>query len=178
MDCEKLLAEKDAKIKELEEKVRELESKLMKYELREVYRDIIPEDVLEEFLKLPPEKMVVEIGKYLKQIGRVGSGGKPQKVEDRKVESGEVEEGIIRARVGVDLAFTKYDFEGSDVMFLAKDIAERLGVNEGQYVTVRKNGSVNLRAIIYDRDGFVVLPSWVKEKIGAKVNDFVEIVRR
>jgi len=61
-ECQKLLAEKEALIRELQGKVKELELKLKSYEIRDVYRGIIPDEVLGELIKLPPEQMVIEIG--------------------------------------------------------------------------------------------------------------------
>ncbi len=186
-ECQKLLAEKDARIRELEERVKELERKIMRYELKSVYQGIIPDDVLEKILNLPPERMVIEIGKYLKRqvsersvekLAEIKRGLEVAAKELKRTESG-LGEAKVTAVVGVDLAFTqKYDFEGSDVMLLSKDLMEKLGVGEGDYVTVRKDGSVNLRVLPYSKPGFIVLPSWVREKIGAKVKDRVEVVRR
>lgn len=182
-DCEKLLAEKDAKIRELEEKIRELEKKLRRYELKSIYDGIIPEDVLESILDLPPEKLVFEIGKYLKKsVPEKTKQDQPLKMKEspKTAETKEkYQESSINARVGVDLAYThNYDFEGSDVAFLSEDLAVKLGVKEGDYVTVKKNGSINMRVQFYSKPGFIILPTWVRDKIGAKVNDFVEVVRR
>lgn len=195
-ECQKLLAEKEALIRELQEKVRELESKLRSYEIREVYKGVIPDEVLEELVKLPPEQMVIEIGKYLKEKGSAGQVEAKRTVTEIKQEIASVEEevskaekevdktisaitGAAKAKVGVDLNFTqKYDNEGSDVAFLGEDIMKTLGVKEGEYITVKKNGVVNLRAIPYSKEGFIVIPTWVREKIGVKVNDFVEVVKK
>ncbi len=195
-ECQKLLAEKDALIRELQEKVKELESKLRSYEIREVYRGVIPDDVLEEFVKLPPEQMVIEIGKYLKEKGSAGQAEAKRTVTEMQKEIASVEEevskaekdveetitvitGAAKAKVGVDLNFTqKYDYEGSDVAFLAEDIMRTLGVKEGEYISVKKNGVVNLKAIPYSKEGFIVVPTWAREKIGAKVSDFVEVVKK
>lgn len=195
-ECQKLLAEKEALIRELQKRVNELESKLRSYEIREVYRGIIPDDVLEELVKLPPDQMVIEIGKYLKEKGSTGQIEAKKAVSDVKQEIASVEEevskaekevertistitGVAKAKVGVDLNFTqKYDYEGSDVAFLAEDVMNAIGVREGEYVSVRKNGIVNLKVIPYSKEGFIVVPTWVREKIGVKVNDFVEVVKK
>ncbi len=182
-DCQKLLTEKDARIRELEERVKELERKIMRYGLMSVYQGIIPDDVLEKILNLPSEQMVIKIGKYLKRrvsergvekLSEIKRGLEVATKELKQAESGLGEERVT-AVVGTDLAFTqKCDFEGSDVMLLSKDLMERLGVGEGDYVTVRKDGSVNLRVLPYPKPRFVVLlPSWVRGKIGAKVKDRV-----
>ena len=195
-ECQKLLAEKEAIIRELQEKVKELEAKLKSYEIREVYKGIIPDDVLEEFVKLPPEQMVIEIGRYLREKGSTGQVEAKKTVNDVRQEIASVEEevskaekevektistitGAAKTKVGVDLTFTqKYDYEGSDVAFLAEDIMNAIGVKEGEYVSVKKNGTVNLRVLPYSKEGFIVVPTWVREKLGVKVNDFVEVVRR
>ncbi len=182
-DCEKLLAEKEAKIRELEEKIRELDKKLRRYELKSIYEGIIPENVLESILDLPPEKLVFEIGKYLKQSASEKTKSDQflkMKESLKTTETKEkLQESLVNARVGVDLAYTqKYDFEGSDVAFLSEDLAVKLGVREGEYVTVKKNGSINMRVQFYSKPGFIILPTWVRDKIGAKVNDSVEVVRR
>lgn len=201
-DCQKLLQEKDAVIKELQEKIKELEMKIRSYEIREIYRGILPDEVLEELVKLPPEQMVIEIGKYLRERGSAEKAATKAAVESEekiskvKEDISEVEKevtkaesevdraigaitGRVMAKVGVDLNFTqKYDYDGSDVAFLAEDIMRAIGVKEGGYVTVRKDGVVNLRVMPYSKDGFIVIPTWVRERIGAKVNDFVEVVRK
>lgn len=61
---------------------------------------------------------------------------------------------------------------------LGEDLMNALKVSEGDYIVVQKNGSVNLRVIPYSKSGFIVLPSWVREKIGAKLNDFVEVMKK
>jgi len=195
-ECQKLLAEKEALIRELQEKVKELKSKLRSYEIRDVYRGIIPDDVLEELVKLPPDQMVIEIGKYLREKGSAGQVEAKKTVTEMQKEIASVKErvskaekdveetisaitGTAKAKVGVDLNFTqKYDHEGSDVAFLAEDIMKTLGVKEGEYISIKKNGVVNLRAIPYSKEGFIVLPTWVREKIGVKVNDIVEVTKK
>ncbi len=194
-ECQKLLAEKDAIIRELQDKIRELESKIRSYEIRSVYQGIIPDEVLEEFMKLPPDQMVIEIGKYLREKA-INAVEKDEKIAKAKESISEVTEkireaedltekvvekiaGTTRAKVGVDLTFAqKYDHEGSAVAFLGEDIMKALGAEEGDYVTVRKNGSVNLRVIPYSKPGFIIIPSWVREKLGVKINDFVEVSKR
>ncbi len=194
-ECQKLLAEKDAIIRELQDKIKELESKIRSYEIRSVYQGIIPDEVLEEFMKLPPDQMVIEIGKYLREKA-INAVEKDEKIAKAKESISEVTEkikeaenltervveqieGTARAKVGVDLTFTqKYDHEGSAVAFLGEDIMRVLGAEEGDYVTVRKNGSVNLRVVPYSKPGFIVIPSWVREKLGVKINDFVEVSKR
>ncbi len=191
-ECQKLLAEKDALIKELQDKIRELEAKIRSYEIRSVYQGIIPDDVLEEFMKLPPDQMVIEIGKYLRNkavnvderitrakedISEVAE--KIKEAEDITEKVVEKISGTAKAKVGVDLTFTqKYDYDGSAVAFLGEDIMKTLGAEEGDYVTVRKKGSVNLRVIPYSKQGFIVIPSWVREKLEVKINDFVEVSKR
>jgi len=191
-ECQKLLAEKDALIKELQDKIRELEAKIRSYEIRSVYQGIIPDDVLEEFMKLPPDQMVIEIGKYLRNkavnvderitrakedISEVAE--KIKEAEDITEKVVEKISGAAKAKVGVDLTFTqKYDYDGSAVAFLGEDIMKTLGAEEGDYVTVRKKGSVNLRVIPYSKQGFIVIPSWVREKLEVKINDFVEVSKR
>jgi len=195
-ECQKLLAEKEALIRELQGKVKELELKLKSYEIRDVYRGIIPDEVLGELIKLPPEQMVIEIGKYLREKGSTGQAESRKVLAEMRREMASVEEGlsmsergvektistitgVARAKVGVDLNFTqKYDHEGSDVAFLAEDIMKTLGVKEGEYISVKKNGVVNLRAIPYSKEGFIVVPAWVRVRIGAKVNDFVEVIKK
>ncbi|WP_456467771.1 hypothetical protein [Archaeoglobus sp.] len=198
-ECQKLLAEKDAVIRELQEKINELERKLRSYEIRDVYKGIIPDEVLEEFMKLTPEQMVIEIGKYLREkagIMETAVKERNEKISKMKGELLEVTEtvkeaesgaektieaisGVATAKVGVDLNFTqKYDYEDSDVAFLGEDLMKIIGAKEGDYVTVRKNGSVNLKVISYSKDGFIVVPTWVREKISAKVNDMVEVSKR
>ncbi|WP_202320332.1 hypothetical protein [Archaeoglobus neptunius] len=198
-ECQKLLAEKEETIRDLQEKIKELEMKLKAYEIRDVYRGIIPDDVLEKLVKLPPDQMVIEIGKYLREkaagmesevkerndkisklkegISEVASLTKDAEVEATKAV--ELITGTVKAKVGVDLNFAqKYDFEGSDIAFLGEDLMETLKVEEGNYVTVRKNGSVNLRVMSYSKKGFVIVPTWVREKLGVKINDFVEVSRK
>lgn len=193
-ELRKIIEEKDRKIEELQSRIRELERKLKFYEIREVYQGIVPDEVLQKLVELPPEAMVIEIGKYLKQASfkaeRVES--KPVEstpkievkekpvVEEQKVESSvKVKEGVAKARVGVDLAFTqRYDFQGSDVAMLGEDVMNSIRASEGDYVVVQKDGAVNLRALPYSKPGFIIIPSWVREKIGAKVNDFVEVFKK
>lgn len=187
-ECQKLLNEKDELIRELQEKIKELEMKIKSYEIREVYRGILPDEVLEELVKLPPDQMVIEIGKYLKeresvQVGTVKERNekiaKIKEVEKIKVETETKKDTIVNAKVGVDLNFTqRYDHEGSDVAFLAEDLMRAIGIEEGSYVEVKKDGSVNLKVIPYSKEGFIIVPTWVREKIGAKVNDYVEVVRK
>ncbi len=193
-DCQKLLAERERKIKELEEKIRELERKLMKYEIKAVYSGIIPDDVLDELIKLPPERIVLEIGKYLRERSAKEEDTRKldevrreiesltedvRRAEERAEKIVKIELQSVTAKVGVDLTFTqKHDYDGSDVLFLSEDLMERLNVREGDYVAVKKDGIVNLRVLPYSKPGFVVLPTWAREKIGAKVNDYVEVVRK
>jgi len=197
-ECQKIIAEKEATIRQLQERVRELEMKLRSYEIRDVYRGILPDDVLEELVKLPPDQMVIEIGKYLKKssISQAALKERNEKIskikediEELKQEVGKAElsteatlgivRGAARAKVGVDLTFAqKYDYEGSDFAFLAEDIMKTLNIKEGEYVTVKKNGSVNLRILPYSKEGFIIVPAWVREKIGVKVNEYVEVVSK
>jgi len=189
-ECQKLLNEKDELISELQEKIKELEMKIKSYEIREIYRGILPDEVLEELVKLPPDQMVIEIGKYLKEREsaqleavkeRNEKVAKTKEVEEAKAEAETKKDttGIVRAKVGVDLNFTqKYDHEGSDVAFLAEDLMKAIGIEEGSYVEVRRDGSVNLKVIPYSKEGFIIVPTWVREKIGAKVNEYVEVVRK
>ncbi|MFN3384257.1 MAG: hypothetical protein ACK401_05115 [Archaeoglobaceae archaeon] len=194
-EVRKLIEEKDKKIEELQAKIRELEKKLKFYEIREVYQGIIPDEVLQKIVELPPDAMVLEIGKYLKQASfktervaetravettpKVEVKEKPV-VEEQKVESGvKLKEGVAKARVGVDLAFTqRYDFQGSDVAMLGEDVMHSIRASEGDYIVVQKEGAVNLRVLPYSKPGFIIIPSWVREKIGAKVNDFVEVSKK
>lgn len=191
-ELRKLIEEKDKKIEELQARIRELEKKLKFYEIREVYQGIIPDEILQKLAELPPEVMVIEIGKYLKQASfktervvetresspRVEVKEKP--IEEIKVEpSVKVREGVAKARVGVDLAFTqRYDFHGSDVAMLGEDVMNSIKVSEGDYVVVQKDSAVNLRVLPYSKPGFIIIPSWVREKIGAKINDFVEVAKK
>ncbi len=195
-ECQKLLAEKDALIRELQDKIKELEARIRSYEIRSVYQGIIPDDVLEEFMKLTPDQMVIEIGKYLRKKSTSISVEGEEKIARAKEELSEATEkikeaedlaekvvekisGTAKAKVGVDLTFTqKYDYEGSAMAFLGEDIMEVLKAREGDYVTVRKNGSVNLRVVPYSKPGFIIIPSWVREKLGVKINDFVEVSKR
>ena len=193
-ELRKLIEEKDRKIEELQAKIRELEKRLKFYEIREVYQGIIPDEILQKIVELPPDAMVLEIGKYLRQstfktervaevkavesTSRVDVKEKPV-VEEQKAESVKLKEGVAKARVGVDLAFTqRYDFQGSDVAMLGEDVMNSIRASEGDYIVVQKEGAVNLRVLPYSKPGFIIIPSWVREKIGAKVNDFVEVAKK
>lgn len=195
-ECQKLLEEKDAVIKKLQEKINELERKLRSYEIRDVYKGIIPEEILEEFMKLSPEQMVIEIGKYLRKKSgdmQIAVKDRNDKIAKMKKEISEITEtvkeaetsaertievisGVVTAKVGIDLNFAqKYDYEGSDVAFLSEDLMKIIGAKEGEYISVKKVGSVNLKVKSYSKEGFIIVPTWVREKVGAKVNDMVEV---
>lgn len=193
LELKKIIEDKDRKIEELQARIRELERKLKFYEIREVYQGIIPDDVLQKLVELPPEAMVIEIGRYLKQVSfkteKVLESKAAESVpkvelksptEESKTESVvKVREGVAKARVGVDLSFTqRYDFTGSDVAMLGEDIMNAIKASEGDYIVVQKEGAVNLRVLPYSKPGFIVIPSWVRERIGAKVNDFVEVFKK
>lgn len=191
LELRKIIEEKDRKIEELQAKIRELEKKLKFYEIREIYQGIIPDDILQKLVEMPPEMIVIEIGRYLKQIGfrtEKVAESKPAEsaskelisiVEEAKGSGVKLKEGVVRARVGVDLAFTqRYDFTGSDVAMLGEDIMNSIKASEGDYIVVQKEGSVNLRVLPYPKPGFIIIPTWVREKIGAKVNDFVEVFKK
>uniref|UniRef100_A0A7J2TGI2 Uncharacterized protein n=1 Tax=Archaeoglobus fulgidus TaxID=2234 RepID=A0A7J2TGI2_ARCFL len=181
-ELKRLLEEKDKKIEELQAKIKDLERKLKYYEIREVYQGIIPDEVIQKLVELPPEVMVLEIGKYLRGVSTL----KLEKAEEKEKPAEKMAEKVeitgergLKAKVGVDLSFTqRYDFTGSDVAMLGEDLMNALKVSEGDYIVVQKNGSVNLRVIPYSKSGFIVLPSWVREKIGAKLNDFVEVMKK
>ncbi|MEM1578260.1 MAG: hypothetical protein QXN34_01490 [Archaeoglobaceae archaeon] len=177
-DIRKLIEEKDKKIEELQNKIKELEKKLRYYEIKEIYQGLLPDGVIQKLLDLPPEMMVIEIGKFLR--GRKIDIAEAEKERLQPMEREvEVKSSTLKARVGIDLTFTqKFDFTGSDVAFVGEDIMNSLGISEGEYVVVQKNGSVNLRALPYTKAGFIVIPGWVREKIGAKVNDFVEVTKK
>lgn len=187
-DVKKIIAEKDRKIEELEAKIKELEKKLRYYEIREIYSGLVPDDLLWKLMELPPEIMLIEIGKYLRdrtverakmEVEKSQRGREELNKAVSEIKSVETKLSGIKARVGVDLNFTqRYDFSGSDIAFLGEDIMRNLGASEGDYVVVMKDGSVNLRVLPYTKSGFIVIPTWVREKIGAKVNDFVEVIRR
>jgi len=187
-DVRRLIEEKDKKIEELQAKIRELEKKLRYYEIREIYREIVPDELLQKLMDLPPEMMLIEIGKYLREKTVERARLDAERVQREKEELSKSVENIktaeaklsgVRARVGVDLNFTqRYDFSGSDVVFLGEDLMKTLGASEGDYIVVQKDGSVNLRVLPYTKSGFIVLPTWVREKIGAKVNDYVEVIKR
>lgn len=186
-DVRKIIEEKDKKIEELQAKVRELEKKLRYYEIKEIYSGLVPEDFLQRLMELPPEMMVIEIGRYLrertmekiKQEVERGQEREGRSTTVAELKSSETKITAVKARVGVDLNFTqRYDFSGSDVAFLGEDLMRSLGASEGDYVVVQKEGSVNLRVLPYVKAGFIVVPTWVREKLGAKVNDFVEVIKR
>ena len=157
-ECRRLLAEKDKEIEELKKKI-------IFYELKLTYQGIIDDNELERIVNLPPEQIVIEIGKLLKENKK------------RAVERYETVLGIGEAMVGVDLAFTqKYDFDDSDVIFVSKNIMSTLGINEGEYVEIKKDDVVQLKAISYSKKpNFVIMPTWAKNKINAKVKDVVKI---
>jgi len=138
-------------------------------------------------MDLPPEMMLIEIGKYLREktVERAELDAERVRMEKEigktaeDIKTAEAKLAGVRARVGVDLNFTqRYDFSGSDVIFLGEDLMKTLGASEGDYIVVQKDGSVNLRVLPYAKSGFIVLPTWVREKIGAKVNDYVEVIKK
>lgn len=187
VDVRKIIEEKDKKIEELQAKVRELERKLRYYEIKDVYHGLVPEDFLQKLMDLPPEIMVIEIGKYFREK----SAEKPKTDEKNCIGKEEINKTLeelksietkltgVKAKVGVDLNFTqRFDFDGSEVAFLSEDLMKSLGVSEDEYIIVHKEGSVTLRVLPYSKSGFIVVPTWVREKIGAKVNDTVEVVKR
>lgn len=187
VDVRKIIEEKDKKIEELQAKIKELEKKLRYYEIRDIYHGLIPEDFLQKLMDLPPEIMVIEIGKYFreKSLEKTKTDDKSSvgKEEINKALAGlksiETKLTGLKAKVGVDLNFTqKFDFDGSEVAFLGEDLIKSLGVSENDYIIVQKDGSVTLRVIPYSKEGFVVIPTWVRERIGAKVNDIVEVFRK
>ncbi|TDA30512.1 MAG: hypothetical protein DSO00_01190 [Archaeoglobi archaeon] len=188
VDIQKIVEEKDKKIEELQSKLKELEKKLRYYEIKEIYQGLIPEDLLKKLMDLPPEIMVIEIGRYLREKNAEKTKSDEQKVcveKDKlnrtlaELKIIETKLAAVKAKVGVDLNFTqRFDFEGSEVAFLSEDIMKSLGVSEDDYIIVQKDGSVTLRVIPYSKPGFVIVPTWVREKIGAKVNDVVEVVKK
>ncbi|MCS7130038.1 MAG: hypothetical protein NZ872_01310 [Archaeoglobaceae archaeon] len=186
-DVRKIIDEKDKKIEELQARVKELERKVRYYEIKEVYRDLLPEDFLQRLVELPPEMMVLELGKYLRgmtteKVKPVVEKSYKEKEEIKAPEPKEVpipKPAGVKAKVGLDLNFTqRYDYSGSDVAFLGEDLMKSLGASEGDYIVVQKESSVNLRVLPYTKPGFIVVPTWVREKIGAKINDFVEVIKR
>lgn len=187
-DVKKIIAEKDKRIEELEAKIKELERKLRYYEIKEIYSGLVPDEMLRKLMDLPPEIMLIEIGKYLREKTIESTKMEVQRVQREKeehnkavseIKSVETKLSGVKARVGVDLNFTqRYDFSGSDVAFLGEDLMRSLGASEGEYVVVQKDGSVNLRVLPYTKSGFIVVPTWVREKIGAKVNEFVEVIKK
>ncbi|MDI9609997.1 MAG: hypothetical protein QFX36_01575 [Archaeoglobales archaeon] len=187
-DVRKIIDEKDKKIEELQAKVKELEKKVRYYEIKEIYRDILPEDFLQRLVELPPEVMIIELGRYLRgasaEKAKTGAE-KSYKEKEEVTRATEIKEAVtpkstgFKAKVGLDLNFTqRYDFSGSDVAFLGEDLMKSLGASEGDYIVVQKEGSVNLRVLPYTKPGFIVVPTWVRDKIGAKINDFVEVIKR
>lgn len=185
-NTEKIIKEKDEKIQQLEAKVRELEKKLRYYEIKEVYQGLVPEEFLQKLMELPPEMMVIEIGRYFRERSAESMGSekvsKNMKEINRAIselKSIEMKLNGIKAKLGIDLNFAqKYDFNGSEVAFLGEDIMKSLGISEGDYIIVQKEGGATLRVLPYSKPGFVVVPTWVRERIKAKVNDFVEVIRR
>ncbi len=188
VDVRKIVEEKDKKIEELQSRIKELEKKLRYYEIKEIYQGLIPEDLLKKLIDLPAEIMVIEIGKYLREKNAEKAKSDEQKVSMEKeklnrtfaeLKNIETKLAAVKAKVGVDLNFTqRFDFEGSEVAFLSEDLMKSLGVLEEDYITVQKDGSVTLRVLPYSKPGFVIVPTWVREKIGAKVNDFVEVIKK
>jgi len=187
-DIRKIIEEKDRMIEELQSKLKELEKKLRYYEIKDIYQGLIPEDLLKKFMDLPTELMVIEIGKYLREKFAEKTKSSEQRVSTEKekintvlsaIKSIETKLTAVKAKVGVDLNFTqRFDFEGSEVAFLGEDLMKSLGVSEDEYIVVQKDGSVSLRALPYSKAGFIVVPTWVREKIGAKVNDLVEVIKK
>lgn len=186
-DVRKIIDEKDKKIEELQARVRELEKKVRYYEMREVYREILPEDFLQRLVELPPEIMILELGKYLRgvmteKVKTVAERSYKEKGETKPLEFKETtlyRSTGVKAKVGLDLNFTqKYDYSGSDVAFLGEDLMKSIGASEGDYIVVQKEGSVNLKVIPCTKSGFIIIPTWVRERIGAKINDFVEVIKR
>jgi hypothetical protein len=55
---------------------------------------------------------------------------------------------------------------------------EKLGVEEDDYVLVKKNGFVRMRVIPHVGSGVIVMPTWAREKIGAKLNEEVEVIKK
>ncbi|RLI79416.1 hypothetical protein DRP05_03925 [Archaeoglobales archaeon] len=157
-ECKKLLAEKDKEIEKLKKKI-------MFYELKLTYQDIIEDEELERIVNLPPEQIVIEIGKLLKE-------DKKRTVIGKK----EAALGVGEAIVNIDLAFTqKYDFNNSNVAFVSKNIMKDLGIKEGDQVMIEKDDVVQLKAISYSKPNFVIIPTWAKNKINAKIKDIVKV---
>ncbi len=183
---EKMLAEKEAEIQRLRSEVQELKSKLLACEMKMVYHGIIPDDVIEELVKLPPEKIVIEVGRYLREL----LGNLEIREDDtleislervsRIKEELEGESGDrVKATVIVDPEFCEeYDYDGCDSVLLSQDIMSVLGVVEDDYVLIKKNGYVRMRVLPYPGSRVVVLPTWAREKIGVKVNEEVEIIKK
>ncbi|MEM0330886.1 MAG: hypothetical protein QXU17_05915 [Archaeoglobaceae archaeon] len=166
LNTEKIIKENNEKTQELETKVIELERRLRYYEIREIYQGLLPEELLQKLLELPPEMVV--IGKYFKE--RSAESMKSEKASKHmgdgrmlpEPKSVEMKLNGIKAKIGSDLNFAqKYDFNGS--------------VAEGDYV-IQKESGATLGVLPYSKPGFVVVPTWVRERI--KVNDFVEVVKR
>jgi len=187
VDIRKIIEEKDKKIEELQTKIKELERKLRYYEIKDIYQGLLPEDDLRRLLDLPPEQMIIELGKYLKERAEksiVSTEKASESKEEIKkaleeIKTVETKLGGVKAKVGIDLNFTqRFDFEGSEVAFLGEDLMEKLGISGEEYILVQKNGGVVLRALPYSKSGFIVVPTWVREKIGAKVNDLVEVMKK
>lgn len=188
VDVRKIIEEKEKKIEELQLKIKELERKLRYYELKEVYHGLVSEDFLQKLIDLPPEVMVIEIGKYFREKFAEKARTELEKASTSKEEIKKALEELktieaklsgVKAKVGTDLNFTeRFDFSGSEVAFLGEDLMKNLGVSQGDYVIVQKDDSVTLKVFPYSKSGFVVIPTWVREKIGAKVNDVVEVVKK
>ncbi|MCS7143518.1 MAG: hypothetical protein NZ879_00670 [Archaeoglobaceae archaeon] len=188
VDVRKIIEEKDKKIEELQAKIKDLERKLRYYEIKEIYHGLVPDDFLQKLMDLPPEIMVIEIGKYFREksaeksrreIEKTSTGNEEIKKALEELKVIETKLGGVRAKVGADLNFTqRFDFSGSEVAFLGEDLMKSLGVSEGDYIVVQRDGSVTLRTLPYSKPGLVIVPTWVREKIGAKVNDMVEVVKR
>jgi formylmethanofuran dehydrogenase subunit D len=86
---------------------------------------------------------------------------------------------IVKAKLSVDPDFLEeYDFDGCDYILLSQDLMEKLGVEEDDYVLVKKNGFVRMRVIPHVGSGVIVMPTWAREKIGAKLNEEVEVIKK